>query len=179
MQNKKCLAMMRNNKIFLILCALLSLAACAKAKDTLGLTRESPDEFAVVKRAPLEMPPDYALRPPRPGQPRPQEMTTKEEARTAVIGAPSEKLEGYTKGEMSLLGQAGAGAADPSVRAKVDAETPVYAEKSKPVVQRLLGTGDPQGPANVVNATKEAKRLQENAKQGKSVTAGETPSVER
>ena len=30
--------------------------------------KRSPDEFAVVRRAPLILPPDYGLRPPRPGE---------------------------------------------------------------------------------------------------------------
>ena len=42
----------------LALAAALTLSACAGAKEELGLTRSAPDEFAVVKRAPLEMPPE-------------------------------------------------------------------------------------------------------------------------
>ena len=49
------------------LISFLALSGCSDAKEQLGLTRSAPDEFAVVKRAPLAMPPDYTLRPPRPG----------------------------------------------------------------------------------------------------------------
>ncbi|MGQ0526516.1 MAG: DUF3035 domain-containing protein [Alphaproteobacteria bacterium] len=171
--------MIRTNKILIACAALLALSACSNAKKQLGLTRESPDEFAVVKRAPLALPPEYTLRPPRPGQPRPQEMSTTEEARTAVLGGPAQQLEGFTEGEIQFLDQAGAATADPSVRQKVDAETPAYAEKAKPVVQRILGTGDPEGASNVVNATEEKKRLDKNEEEGKAVTVGETPSIEQ
>ena len=55
--------------------AVLSLSACGGTKEKLGLTKKAPDEFAVVRRAPLSMPPDYTLRPPTPGhvkmRPRP------------------------------------------------------------------------------------------------------------
>ena len=37
-----------------------------------------PDEFAVESRAPLTVPPDFDLRPPEPGAPRPQEKTAKQ-----------------------------------------------------------------------------------------------------
>jgi len=38
------------------------------------------DEFAVVTKAPLIMPPDYNLRPPRPGAARPQEQSERQQA---------------------------------------------------------------------------------------------------
>ncbi len=60
------------------LLGLLFLTSCDTVKDKLGLSREAPDEFEVMSRAPLEMPPaDYNIRPPRPGAPRPQDSTKK------------------------------------------------------------------------------------------------------
>ena len=50
---------------------------------TLGLDKQAPDEFSVVARAPLELPPDYSLRPPRAGTLRPQDLTPTETARTS------------------------------------------------------------------------------------------------
>ena len=44
----------------------LTLAACEGLKDTLGWNKQSPDEFVVVTRAPLTLPPDFTLRPPAP-----------------------------------------------------------------------------------------------------------------
>src|ERR1044072_3060180 len=63
-----------------------ALAGCENTKEMLGLTKRSPDEFQVVSRAPLTMPPDYSLRPPTPGAPRPQEGTTTEQAQRIVTG---------------------------------------------------------------------------------------------
>src|SRR3546814_5174685 len=45
----------------------------------------SPDEFRVVSRAPLTLPPDYNLRPPEPGAPRPQVGTPSQQAERAVF----------------------------------------------------------------------------------------------
>ena len=62
------------------------LAGCQNTKEMLGLTKRSPDEFQVVSRAPLSMPPDYSLRPPTPGAPRPQEGTVQQQAENIVTG---------------------------------------------------------------------------------------------
>ena len=43
-----------------------------------------PDEFAVESRAPLTIPPEFALRPPQPGAPRPQEITAAERAKRVI-----------------------------------------------------------------------------------------------
>lgn len=37
------------------------------------LDRKRPDEFAVARQAPLVIPPDFSMRPPQPGAPRPQD----------------------------------------------------------------------------------------------------------
>jgi hypothetical protein len=71
---------------------LLQLGGCAKGtvQDALGMSKRSPDEFAVVRRAPLIIPPDYDLRPPDPGAPRPNIGTTSDQARVAMTGNQAE-----------------------------------------------------------------------------------------
>lgn len=133
-----------NYKSSLLLVALLSagtLSACSNAKETLGLTRSSPDEFAVVKRAPLEMPPDYSLRPPRPGAPRPQEQSMNDQARTVVFGSDEEaaRRSAPANGKSALLQEAGATSDDPNIRNVVDREAQVVDKSKKPVVERLFG----------------------------------------
>ena len=46
--------------------SLIALAACDSntVKDTLGLERTAPDEYRVVSRPPLSVPPDFTMRPP-------------------------------------------------------------------------------------------------------------------
>lgn len=162
--------------VFLV--GLLALGACSGAKEQLGLNRKAPDEFAVAKRAPLAMPPDYSLRPPTPGAPRPQEMQS-EEAAQAVLGGVSEKSAVAAKGEAALLQQAGAQSVDPNIRAVVDRETTATAPKQQTVAKKLLniGSNKKQEPAaSVVDPKAEAERLKTNAATGQPVTAGETPS---
>jgi hypothetical protein len=167
-----------NTKI-LMMVSLLALAACSSAKEQLGITRKPPDEFAVVKRAPLSMPPDYALTPPRPGAPRPQEQATSEQAKETLFGTTGGSAPAGS--DSILLGKAGAQKARPGIRQTVDAENKELNKENIPVARRLFGLGgDPdEAPVSVVDAKKENERLQQNKAQGKPATAGDTPSVER
>jgi hypothetical protein len=60
------------------------ISGCTDLKKAMGLEKTSPDEFAVESRAPLEMPPDFDLRPPQPGASRPQEKSSDKLARQAI-----------------------------------------------------------------------------------------------
>lgn len=161
---------------------LIALPACEGTKKELGLTRTAPDEFAVVKRAPLEMPPDYTLRPPQPGAPRPQEATPEIQAQSVMFGAGSGTAQAAPgDGESVLLQQAGAGVAQPGIREQVDRETAGMAPKDKPVAEKLMGWstgGNDEPAATVVDAEAEADRLRKNIEEGKPVTEGETPTIE-
>jgi len=48
------------------LVATVGLAGCNSTRSALGMTKVTPDEFRVVTKAPLVVPPDYSLRPPAP-----------------------------------------------------------------------------------------------------------------
>lgn len=163
-----------------MLFSLLAVAACDTAEEQLGLTKAAPDEFKVVKRAPLELPPSYTLRPPSPGAPRPQEQETVEQARQTVFGGEAAQTQNLpTTAEGALLQQAGAGSIDPNIRQRVDKESAELVEEDEPVIEKLMSIGsDKQPPSKVLDAKKEAERLQKNAQEGKPVTDGETPSVE-
>ncbi len=175
------------NKLLLFACvSAIALGACSKAKEELGLTKQAPDEFAVVKRAPLAMPPDYALRPPRPGAPRPQELSPTETAKQTVFGlsgtAPAQQEQGeeISSGPDSAF-LAKAGNSDPSIRQKVDSETSATASAKRPVYKKLLGlagVGENGEGATVVDPKQEAARLDKNKKTGQPVTKGETPTIE-
>ena len=62
----------------------LLISGCTDLKRAIGLEQTEPDEFAVESRAPLEMPPDFDLRPPQPGASRPQEKSSDNLARHAI-----------------------------------------------------------------------------------------------
>ena len=168
-------------KLVLMLALAISVGGCSQAKKQLGLKRQVPDEFAVVKRAPLSMPPDYKLAPPQPGAPRPQEQAPYEAAKDVVFGSTQDGAVAAGEGENALLQRAGAAHADPGIRQKVDVETAEISKENIPVARKLFGIGgDPNtAPTQVVNAKAENERLQKNKELGKPATAGETPTVER
>lgn len=168
---------------FLILIpALLGLTACEATKETLGLTRRAPDEFAVVTRAPLQMPPSEeltALPPPQPGIARPQEVSPVQTAQTAILGQPVESSGNLSAAESGLLQKTGAAQANPNIRSVVNEETAKAAKDNRPVVRRILSfTRKTEDPATIVNAPAERRRLETNKQAGRAVTQGETPTLD-
>ncbi|HUC10468.1 MAG TPA: DUF3035 domain-containing protein [Stellaceae bacterium] len=66
------------------LAAVALLSGCSDVKQMLGIDPTMPDEFAVESRAPLTIPPDFNLRPPEPGAPRPQEESSEQQAEQII-----------------------------------------------------------------------------------------------
>jgi hypothetical protein len=173
-------------KIMLYSAALLSasfaLSACEKTREQFDFTKKPPDEFAVVKRAPLEMPPDFSIRTPQPGAPRPQEKSTTDLARQAILGGEATnqiaRTQGVSQGEAMLLQKSGAANASPSIRSTVDRETAEIIEEETPgiaTLQKMVGQ-DPAEPATeLVDPVREVERIKQNKAQGKLVTMGRTP----
>ncbi len=57
--------MKQKSQIFALISTLFILSSCDPAtKRYLGIDRQSPDEYAVVKAAPLSVPPNFNLTPP-------------------------------------------------------------------------------------------------------------------
>lgn len=154
--------------------------------------RTGPDEFGVVTRAPLSQPPDYALRPPRAGAKRPNEVSPRDEARdqllhvsarngdstvalangaysakaaSAANGASSlGKIDGLSRGEEALLRKADALDVDPDIRVIVDRETGRVAEDEGLVDTLVFWKKDAAG--KVIDPKSEADRLNRNAALG-------------
>jgi hypothetical protein len=119
-----------------VLMAGAGLVGCTSTKEALGMTKVVPDEFRVVSKAPLVVPPDYALRPPAPGEPRPQELQPESQARVAIMGARA--AEQRSEGEKLLVSRAGADHADPLIRYVVDDEFGNVAHKEKSFADKVM-----------------------------------------
>ena len=52
--------------ILALMAAPAMLGGCDTTKEALGLNKKAPDEFSVVTKAPLVLPPEFGLRPPEP-----------------------------------------------------------------------------------------------------------------
>ena len=130
----------------------LGLAGCNSNRNALGMTKVTPDEFRVVSKAPLVVPPEYALRPPAPGEPRPQELQPESAARNALLG--SREAQARSDGEKLLVAKAGADKADPLIRYVVDDETGALAHKDKSFADKVMfwKPGDTTGGSAAVVA---------------------------
>ena len=137
------------NRVIVVtaLVAAAGLAGCQSTRNALGMTKVTPDEFRVVTKAPLVVPPDFALRPPAPGKPRPQELQPESAARTALLG--QREGEGRSDGEKMLVAKAGADKADPLIRYVVDDEFGAVAHKDKSFADWVMfwRKGQPAEPA--------------------------------
>ncbi len=163
--------------------AALTLAGCGGddgLSRTFGLVRDAPDEFQVTTRAPLSMPPDYALRPPRPGAPRPQEQSAPQAAE-AVLAPATALSGGGGDGSLSAGQQALVNAAGPTppgdIRREVDSDAAQDAT-GRGFTDRLMFWRTPAQPGIVVDPAREAQRLRENAALGQSQATGDTPIIQ-
>lgn len=156
------------------------LGGCSNMKSSLGLEKESPDEFAVITRAPLEMPAGLALPPPNLGTPRPQEQATIAQAKEALFGANNVTNNTSSSAETGLLEKAGTQNIEDDIRNTINTETEELQNRNKPVVKKLLNVarGDETPSATIVDAKKELERIQNNKKEGKDISEGKTPTIE-
>ena len=171
--------------------AALTLSGCVLFD---GSRRTGPDEFGVVTRAPLSQPPDYALRPPRAGAKRPNEVSPRDQAKSGLLrvsarngdstvalanGAYSAKaastansaaalgkIDGLTRGEEALLRQADALDVDPDIRVIVDRETGRVTEDESLVDKLVFWKGKNAPSGKVIDPKHEADRLNRNAALG-------------
>ncbi len=111
--------------------ALVLVTGCAGLSGS-----NAPDEFRVVKKAPLVVPPDYSLRPPQAGQSQPFEI---DEERAGVASAFGTDIgQNASAAERSLVAAAGANAVSPVIRQRVDWEESKTLRKSASVSDRVM-----------------------------------------
>ncbi len=155
----------------------------------LGLDRQTPDEFAVVARAPLTLPPDFGLRPPDPEGQRYQDLQARDQAQRAVFGDNAlerqreleiqQREAGATDGEIALLNRFGALEADPSIRRTIDEETAALAAEQESFIDGLVFWRDTSPAGDIIDSNEETRRIQGNAALGQPVTQGQTPIITR
>ena len=160
--------------------SLVALSGCGDSSlaRTFGMVRDAPDEFTVTTQAPLSMPPDFNLRPPRPGVVRPQQRPEREQAEEALVpqlaltgpstGAPS-------RGQSALLDESGP-AVSANVRQQVDQDAKLE-QASESFLDRVL-TWRKTDTRNIeVDPEKENTRLRQNSALGQSTDTGVTPTM--
>lgn len=189
---------------FVCIALSLLLAACSgsSVKDTLGISRSAPDEFRVVARPPLSVPPQFNLRPPSSSAESPIVTPADKQAQSIVLGVPGDNSgnrftlqpadtavtpvtagEWHSKNkpvgssaESQLLKNAGAERADPAVRqVLVEEKIPAAEKEEEAPWWQIWDDSGKKEP--LVNAKGESDRIKQNTDQGKPITEGETPQT--
>ncbi len=109
------------------------LSGCASFGGT-----NSPDEFRVVKKAPLVIPPDYSLRPPAPGSSQPFEVDPSRAGTASAFG--TDIGQSASAAELALVAAAGANAVSPVIRQQVDWGEARIVRKSQSLSDRVMNS---------------------------------------
>lgn len=104
----------------MVVTSLVVMGASLSACSAFGGGRDRPDEFLVSRSAPLVIPPDFALTPPRPGEPAARGADSSTEALQAMFGGAAPR----SAAETALISEADPDSARPGIRSNVgDPET--------------------------------------------------------
>jgi len=162
----------------------LGLAGCSigttsGVREALGLDKNPPDEFAIVTKAPLVVPPNYELRPPQEGAAPLNTVDPRLAARESTFGAGGVSRTGSaprtgSRGETALLRKAGAQNADATIRRTLNKESASITEKNRSMTSKILFWQKPDEQGAVIDPKAEAKRLKQNRRRGKKANEGIT-----
>lgn len=148
-------------------CSIMALSACTSSsvKDTLGLNRQAPDEFRVVARPPLSVPPQFSLRPPSTNAESPTMVPADKQAQAVILGAgKAAKSENTNSGNSFSLKE---GAAETAVTPVTSAALPKTDKASASESQFLKNIGadkaDPNVRSTLVEQQVQAQEKQEEA----------------
>ena len=174
------------SSLFIIFTIATLLSGCERAKQALGQTKEGPDEFAVFQRAPLSLPPNYGLKPPKPGSDRPQAVNPRDRAAQALgikrntSRQPTKAKNGLSAlslGELSVLRLTGATEADPSIRMEIEKETGIMVTASDSFTDKIIFWQSSSKVGIVVDPAREAKRIRRNQALGKPLNKDDIPVI--
>ena len=168
--------------------ALMVLSACSgDVGKVIGLDKQAPDEFVVMTREPLVLPPDFGLRPPSSDQKRIEEDKARDLAEATLFGSQSvserratlqELAQDFRGGELAMLVKTEAVGTQSDIRELVDLETTDLAQANDSFVNELMFWKNIEDGV-VVDAEAESERLNENSTLGRTVTDGDTPMIIR
>jgi hypothetical protein len=144
----------------------LALGGCSYLREAAGMNKMAPDEFAVLTKAPLTIPPDFGLMPPKPGAAPTNQIDPGTNAQSSLFGADAAtvaaNIPGHASmGEKLLLANANAANADSAIRQQIAAdEKDMLATDDKFTDELMFWQDKAKEPTDVpVNADAEAARL--------------------
>jgi len=179
------------------------LSGCSSdtVKNTLGLDRAAPDEFRVVSRPPLSVPPQFTLRPPANSDAAPNQASASSQAQSVILGGKASDSQtgsvdstaapvkitktsngktpasGTSSADAAFLRDAGANQADPKIRDTLMEERYARQEQTEdtPWWDFWSSSNDKKEP--LVDPKKESDRIKKDSDSGQPVTNGDTPEI--
>ena len=168
-----------------------ALSGCSSdtVKNTLGLDRAAPDEYRVVSRPPLSVPPQFSLRPPSNSELPPSQVSASKQGQAIVLGGSNAngtpattKAKANTSAKTNgadsqFLKNVGASTADPNIRSALTEQRFAVQEQKEETSWWNFWDGADEKKDPTVDAKKESERIQKTEDAGQPVTTGDTPDV--
>ena len=166
----------------LVLCGVAaSLAGCDTIRSAAGEGKDSPDEFAVVTKATLVIPPDFNLKPPAAGAAPTNQIAPTQAAQSALFSSDPNAVAAslpasMSTGERYLLANAGVQNADPAIRQEIASDSAATRAADDSFTSNILfGAGSTPANGTPVDADAEARRI--DAQKAGGAVAPSTPSA--
>jgi len=166
-------------RIFALAGVAVSLIGCDTIREAAGVVKEPPDEFAVVTKSALVVPPDFNLRPPKPGAQPTNQTSPTDTAQAALFGeepatAAAQLPGNFSPEERAVLANTGGANADHAIRKQLASDLKSMEATDDSFTDRLLfGAPDPDKGAPL-NSDAEAQRLQSAKANGQQVASSPT-----
>jgi hypothetical protein len=156
------------------------MAGCDTIRDAAGQTKDSPDEFAVVTKAPLVIPPDFSLRPPAAGAGPTNQIAPTQAAQAALFTADPATVAAslpatMSTGERYLLVKAGVQNADPAIRQEIASDAGATRAADDSFTNNLLFGSSTPSAGTAVDADAEARRIDAQKAGGAATPAPNAP----
>jgi len=166
-------------RIFALAGVSLSLIGCETVREAAGVVKEPPDEFAVLTKSPLVIPPDFNLRPPKPGASPTNQSSPTESAQAALFAedpatAAAAMPGSFSAEERVVLANTGGANADHSIRKQIASDAKAMEATDDSFTDMLLFGSPGADKGTALNADAEAQRLQAAKASGQQVASSPT-----
>ena len=124
--------------IFILNISLIS-GCGSELSDVLGTNKLPPDEFTILTKPPLIVPPEYNLRPPAEGEIRPNVQQPNRQLQSILFG--QKQTDDFSSSEISLMTGSDVAEAIPNIKEVLDSEMRDVEEVSSNLESQVLNSG--------------------------------------
>ena len=111
----------------------------SELSDVLGTNKLPPDEFTILTKPPLIVPPEYNLRPPAEGEIRPNVQQPNRQLQSILFG--QNQTDDFSSSEISLMTGSDVAEAIPNIKEVLDSEMRDVEEVSSNLESQVLNSG--------------------------------------